>query len=128
MPSPDRGVRVEAIREAARLATEATSLRAVARAVGMSPMGLKHFLEGRSPYTATLRRLTIWFIAHGAEGGAPEELILAALGMLLEGLPASGRGRGRQALLDVVERMHRQAGTQPPAWLPALRAGGEPGD
>lgn len=126
MPSPDRGVRLEAIREAARLATEATSLRAVARAVGMSPMGLKHFLDGRNPYTATLRRLTIWFVAHGAEGGAPEELIRAAMGMLLEGLPESGRPRGRQALLDVVERMHRQAGTQPPAWLAVLRTGSEP--
>lgn len=126
MPSPDRGVRVEAIREAARLATEATSLRATARAIGMSPMGLRHFLDGRRPYTATLRRLTLWFIAHGAEGGAPEELIRAAMGVLLEGLPASGRERGRQALLEVVERMHRQAGTQPPAWLAALRAGDEP--
>ncbi|HYH82354.1 MAG TPA: hypothetical protein VEX86_21360 [Longimicrobium sp.] len=123
MPSPDRGVRVEAIREAARLATEATSLRAVARAVGMSPVGLKHFLDGRRPYTATLRRLTIWFIAHGAEGGASEEHIRAAVGMLLEGLPEAGRERGAQALLEVVERMHRQAGTQPPAWLAILRAG-----
>ncbi|HEX8831800.1 MAG TPA: hypothetical protein VF705_11570, partial [Longimicrobium sp.] len=62
MPPPDTGVRVEAIREAARLATEASSLRAVARAVGMSPMGLRHFLDGRRPYTVTLRKLTMWYV------------------------------------------------------------------
>jgi hypothetical protein len=41
MAPPDLSVRVEAIREAVRLAVAETSLRAVARAVGLSPMGLK---------------------------------------------------------------------------------------
>ncbi|HEX9939435.1 MAG TPA: hypothetical protein VGB15_19995 [Longimicrobium sp.] len=121
MPSPDPGVRLEAIREAARLATEATSLRAVARAVGMSPMGLRHFLDGRRPYTATLRRLTVWYVAHGLQAGAGEPVIRAAMSLMLEGLPAHGREAGEQALLAVVEQMHRRAGTQPPAWLSSLR-------
>jgi hypothetical protein len=121
MPSPDPGVRLDAIREAARLATEATSLRAVSRAVGMSPMGLRHFLDGRRPYTATLRRLTVWYVAHGLQAGAGEPVIRAAMSLMLEGLPAHGREAGEQALLAVVEQMHRRAGTQPPAWLSSLR-------
>jgi hypothetical protein len=121
MPSPDAGVRLEAIREAARLATEATSLRAVARAVGMSPMGIRHFLDGRRPYTATLRKLTVWYVAHGTQAGAGEPVIRAAMSLMLEGLPADGREPGEQALLAVVEQMHRRAGTQPPAWLSSLR-------
>lgn len=121
MPSPDGGVRVEAIREAARHATQATSLRAVARQVGMSPMGLKHFLEGRRPYKATLRKLTVWFIAHGLQRGVGPDVIRAAISLMLEGLPADGHEPGEQALLAVVAQMHRRAGTQPPAWLPELR-------
>jgi hypothetical protein len=121
MPLPDAGVRLEAIREAARLATEATSLRAVARAVGMSPMGLRHFLDGRRPYKATLRRLTLWYVAHGLQAGAGEPVIRAAMSLMLEGLPSAGREAGEQALLAVVEQMHRRAGTQPPAWLSSLR-------
>ncbi|HEU4558075.1 MAG TPA: hypothetical protein VFS20_09505 [Longimicrobium sp.] len=121
MPSPDGGVRIEAIREAARLATQATSLRAVARQVGLSPMGLRHFLDGRRPYTATLRKLMVWFISHGSQRGAGEDAIRAAMSLMLEGLPADGRESAAQALLETVEQMHRRAGTRPPAWLPALR-------
>lgn len=127
MPSSDGGVRLEAIREAARLATEATSLRAVARQVGLSPMGLRHFLDGRRPYTATLRRLTVWFIAHGVQRGAGKDVIRAAMSLMLEGLPAEGRESGADALLDVVENLHRRAGTQPPSWLAALRGEADDG-
>jgi hypothetical protein len=121
MPPPDLSVRVEAIREAARLAVAETSLRAVARAVGLSPMGLSNFLGGRRPYTATLRKLTIWFAADGARRGASENVIRASLSMLLEGLPEKGRERGAAAVLSLVERLHRESRTQPPAWLGTLR-------
>jgi hypothetical protein len=125
MPLPDAAVRVEAIREAARLAVAETSLRAVARAVGLSPMGLSNFLDGRRPYTATLRKLTIWYVAEGARKGAHEDVIRAALYVLLEGLPAKGRERGVAAVLGVVERMHRESRTQAPAWLARLRGDGD---
>lgn len=127
MAPPDLSVRVEAIREAVRLAVAETSLRAVARAVGLSPMGLSNFLDGRRPYTATLRKLTAWFIAEGARPGAREDVIRASLSMLLEGLPEKARDRGVAALLAVVERMHREARTQPPAWLASLLGQQEPG-
>jgi hypothetical protein len=121
MPLPERGARLEAIREAARLATEAGSLRRVARQIGLSPMGLRHFLDGRRPYQATLRKLTIWYVAHGEQHGAGETVIRAAMSLMLEGLPEDGREPGEQALLAVVEQMHRRAGTQPPSWVITLR-------
>ncbi|HSU17288.1 hypothetical protein [Longimicrobium sp.] len=94
MPQPDRRTPVEAIRQAARLATEATSLRAVARAVGMSPMGLKHFLDGRRPYSATLRKLNVWFVAHALEQqGFSEDAARAALTLLVDGTPRRGATR-----------------------------------
>jgi hypothetical protein len=123
MPSPESTVRVEAIREAVRLAVAETSLRAVARQVGLSPMGLHNFLAGRNPYTATLRKLTLWYAEHGTRHGAPEHTVHAALEVLLEGLPEKGRERGKAALLGVIERMHREARTRPPTWLTALQSG-----
>ncbi|HEX8906467.1 MAG TPA: hypothetical protein VF771_16575 [Longimicrobiaceae bacterium] len=122
MPSPDRRTPVDAIRQAARLAVEATSLRAVARAVGMSPMGLKHFLDGRRPYSATLRKLNVWFVAHSAaEMGFGEDAARAALTLLLDGIPEPGRDPAAALLLDDLWRTHREHGSRPPAWLTALR-------
>jgi hypothetical protein len=123
MPAPDRGKTVEAIREAVRLAIEATSLRAVARAVDMSPMGLKHFAAGTQPYSATLRKLTAWYAVHQAEaGGFSVDSVRAALVLLTEGIPESGRGRATAELLDDVKKLHAEFGTRPPAWLAPLRA------
>jgi len=123
MAAPDPGVRLEAIREAARLATAAKSLRGTAREIGLSPMGLRHFLNGRRPYQATMRKLTIWYVRHGSQRGADTEVIRAAMSLVLEGLPAEGHEPGEQALLAVVEQMHRRAGTRPPTWLDDLREG-----
>ena len=123
MAAPDPGVRLEAIREAARLATEAKSLRGTAREIGLSPMGLRHFLNGRRPYQATMRKLTIWYVRHGSRHGADDDVIRAAMSLMLEGLAAESRDPGEQALLAVVEQMHRRAGSQPPAWLDRLRNG-----
>jgi hypothetical protein len=126
LPQPDRRTPVDAIRQAARLATEATSLRAVARAVGMSPMGLKHFLEGRRPYSATLRKLNVWFVQHSVQQtGFTEDAARAALTILLDGIPDAGRGRAAAMVLDDLWRTHREFGSRPPAWLTALR---EPSD
>lgn len=47
-------------RESARF-----SLRRVAREVGMSPNGLRHFLEGAAPRSATRVKLECWLAAQG---------------------------------------------------------------
>jgi len=121
--APDRRPLVEAIRAAVRIAIEATSLRAVARAVDMSPMGLKHFAAGTQPYSATLRKLTAWYAVYQSEaGGFSVDSVRSALVLLTDGLPESGRGRATAVLLDDIHKLHAQFGTRPPAWLAALRA------
>src|SRR4051794_19038170 len=109
---PSRRLPVDAIRDAARLAVEATSLRSVARAVGMSPMGLRHFLDGRRPYTATARKLGVWYVGWQSQqpGSLPADAARAALVLLLDGVPETGRGRGAAILLDAVERVHEEMG------------------
>lgn len=122
MTSPETRVPVDAIRRAAALAVEATSLRAVARQVGMSPVGLRHFLNGRAPYSATLRKLTQWFVLHGA--ARPEFADAAArasVQILLEAVPEAARDAAARELLSHLDAMHRQRRIAPPRWLRALR-------
>lgn len=126
MPAPDRRPLVEAIRAAVRLAIEATSLRAVARAVDMSPMGLKHFAAGTQPYSATLRKLTAWYAVHQAEaGGFSADSVRGALVLLTDGIPEPRRARATAVILDGIAKLHAELGTRPPAWLAILRAEAE---
>ncbi|MFL5538470.1 MAG: hypothetical protein ACJ8J0_05730, partial [Longimicrobiaceae bacterium] len=34
----------------------------VSRDIGMSPMGLRNFLEGASPYSNTLKKIAHWYL------------------------------------------------------------------
>jgi hypothetical protein len=111
----------DAIREAARLAVEASSLRAVARAIHMSPMGLKHFLAGTRPYSATLRKLTAWYVVYQAEaGGFSIETVRSSLVVLTEGIPQESRARAVTTVLGDLRRLHDELGTRPPGWLTTL--------
>ena len=124
MHPPERRIPVEGIREAARLAVEAGSLRSVARQVGMSPMGLRHFIDGRAPYASTLRKLNTWYVQH-ADGrrDLSEAAARAALSVLLDAIPEPSRDQAAAALLDTLEQVHREYGARPPAWLARLRDG-----
>ena len=46
---------LERLRETVALRVQATSLRTVARQVGMSPTGLEKFLAGETPYSRQVR-------------------------------------------------------------------------
>ncbi len=121
LPDPRR-VPIEAIREAARRAVSEQSLRAVARAIPMSPMGLQHFINGTSPYRSTLRKLTAWYVNRGASRGEfSEDTVLAALAILLDGLPDEQQPTARAELLDRIAVLYEGAGTEVPAWLKRLR-------
>ena len=123
MPPPSPHVPVEAIREAARRAVAEASLRAVARSIPMSPMGLQHFVNGTRPYRSTLRKLTAWYVNRGASRGEfSEQTARAALAILLDGIPDEQQGVVRAALVEQLAEHYRQAKTDPPAWLDRLRA------
>src|SRR4051812_38775065 len=64
------GAPVEHLRASASVRVGRSSLRSVAREIGMSPSGLKKFLRGASPSSPTLRRLQRWYVQHAtADGG-----------------------------------------------------------
>jgi hypothetical protein len=124
MPPPSPHVPIEAIREAARRAVAEASLRAVARSIPMSPMGLQHFVNGTRPYRSTLRKLTAWYVNRGASRGEfSEETAQAALAILLDGIPEGQQDAARAALLERLATLHSAAHTELPRWLARLRDG-----
>ena len=124
MPAPDPRVPLEAIRKEAELARDATSLRAVAREVGITPMALRAFLlnEG-TPQARTARKLNEWYVRRMAtrppEG---EDEARAALTILAAYYPQAQRLRVLNRVLDSMEREFRDSGMEIPAWLPTLRS------
>ena len=121
MPPPNPHVPIEAIREAARRAVAETSLRAVARSIPMSPMGLQHFVNGTRPYRSTLRKLNAWYVNRGASRGEfSEETARAALAILLDGIPEGQQDDARAALLERLASLHADARTELPLWLARL--------
>jgi hypothetical protein len=124
MPAPDLRVPLEAIRREAELARDAASLRAVAREVGITPMGLRGFLlnEGK-PQARTVRKLNSWYARRMAtrppEG---EDEARAALTILAGYYPHAQRFRVLTRFLDSMEREFRESGMAPPSWIEKLRA------
>ncbi len=124
MPAPELRAPLEAIRREAGLARDATSLRAVAREVGITPMGLRAFLmNAGTPQARTVRKLNLWYVRRMAtrppEG---EDEARAALTILAGFYPQAERFRVLNGFLDSMEREFRDSGMQPPAWLAKLRA------
>jgi prevent-host-death family protein len=63
---------LQRLRETIASRVEASSLRTVARQVGMSPMGLKKFILGQEPYSRTQQRLLAWWLRE-VTGTVPAE-------------------------------------------------------
>ena len=72
MAATDRRVSVAELRSAVAQGVSSTSLREVARQVGMSPTGLRNFLDGSEPYSTTRQKLERWFVR--GEGGEVGEV------------------------------------------------------
>lgn len=122
-PDP-RSATIRHLRETAAARVENTSLRSVAREIGMSPTGLKKFLLGTAPYSPTVRRLRSWYVQYGAvQGGhVGRHDASAALSVLMHDLPPEPRQSTVGCLLECVGRGYDQAGRARPAWLAELGA------
>lgn len=99
-----------------------TSLRTAARAIGMSPTGLKKFLTGSRPYTPTERRLRNWYLRFAAEKS--EEVGMgeaqAALTLLMSGLSPDLRRETASCVLGCIARAYDGSGKPRPEWIAEL--------
>ena len=119
MASPKDGASVETLREAARLYVDATSLRHAARDIGMSPTGLRGFIDGADPYVKTTRKLTEWYVREIQNRNAElsSESASAALSLLVKHHPPSQRDATINEILEVIDRRCRDTSTARPLWL-----------
>lgn len=109
---------IERVRHAVRRAVAETSLRKVARAVGLTAPGLTHFLDGGEPYKPTLRKLVEWYVRDAAERrGINDETASAALSLLLDGLPDPEATATRERLIAELREGFKRSGAPPPEWL-----------
>jgi hypothetical protein len=123
-----RSATIKHLRETAAERVENTSLRRVAREIGMSPTGLKKFLGGTAPYSPTLRRLRNWYVQYAArlDHVVDREVASAALTVLVHDLPQDSRGHTATCLLDCVGQSFTQSGRSQPGWVTELRNQFEP--
>ncbi|HEU0078109.1 MAG TPA: hypothetical protein VFQ76_10700 [Longimicrobiaceae bacterium] len=114
---PEPGESLEALRAAAQRVTSATSLRHVAGLVGMSPEGLRRFLEGSTPAPQTRRKLVrLSRMEAVEEDGMADAPARAALSYAVAHLPAAERYAAVEELRAVVARRSRAAGVPVPGW------------
>jgi hypothetical protein len=119
-----RDATVQHLRDMAAARVENTSLRGVAREIGMSPTGLKKFLQGTAPYSPTLRRLRKWYLQHAAlpTGEVSYHDASAALVVLTHDLQPEPRREASDCVLECLERGYEVSGRSRPRWVAELRA------
>lgn len=102
---------------------ERTSLRSAAREIGMSPTGLKKFLDGNMPYTKTIHRLRRWYLHHAADArqDISEEDAFAALRVLVHDLPAAAQAETIAGMLRCMEESYGRSHRDVPAWVAEMR-------
>jgi hypothetical protein len=114
---------IKKMRQAVIDQVENTSLRNVARQLGMSPAGLRKFMDGGAPYTPTLRRLRKWYPRYAGGGGNVQaQEAAAALTLLLHEVAPGPRREIAAEILDSLAGAYEQSGKPRPAWIDELRA------
>lgn len=108
------------LREVVRELVAESSLRKVAREIGISPPGLRGFLKGTSPMTTTLEKLRAWHFKGAGVDAMPVETVRSALHVLVGGLPQPERSAVAREILGMIGEAHREEGNARPAWLVQL--------
>lgn len=119
---PDQGL-IPRLRAAVQERVERTSLRGAAREIGMSPTGLKKFLDGNMPYTKTIHRLRNWYLRHAGDrrDDIGEEDAYAAFRVLVHDLPPGVQSQVIEAMLGCMEEGYQRTHRPSPAWIGELR-------
>jgi hypothetical protein len=119
-----RDATVRHLRDAAAARVESTSLRSVAREIGMSPTGLKKFLMGTAPYSPTVRRLRRWYLQYAALPAAQVSYQDAsnALVVLVHDLSPEPRREVADCVLECLARGYDASERSRPDWVGELRA------
>ncbi len=115
-----------AVLRQALLAEAATQpLRHLSRQVGVSPAGLRRFVDGAHPYSATRRKLERWYVLHGPgrlAAGLTAGSALTILRVLVDGVAPARQPETVQALVKSLCDAYATAHLAEPDWLREVRA------
>lgn len=109
MAAGEPGVSLLRLRAALRARVERTSLRAVARDVGITHRGLSKILGGTRPQLQTRRKLDVWYTETFSRDEDPLE-VSEALEVLLCGLPGEKRAVAYERTLAFLRGLYRELG------------------
>jgi hypothetical protein len=126
MPPRERLARVNVGVLRATVATRAatTSITAVAREVGLTTRGLKLFLDGAEPYSATRQKLERWFVREAAErkDATDADTAVAALSVLAHDLPPAEHDQAIREAARWWGATFDKLGIPRPKWITILAA------
>lgn len=106
---------VEVVRAYAQDRAARTTLREVAKEVGIGLSTLHNFVRGSSPHPRIRTKLAAWYAQQvPADTGAAAAR--NAVGVLLAGYPAEHYPAAVRALLDGVAELYLAVGAEPPLW------------
>jgi predicted transcriptional regulator len=113
---------IPTIRAAATAMVERTSLREIARQIGMSPSGLDKFLNGTEPHRKIRRRLETWYTrvsaqVVGRQNVLSPESAAAAVRVLAVLYAPARRGAFVEALVEQMDDVL----PEDPAWREDFR-------
>jgi hypothetical protein len=116
---------VDHLRESVAIRVHATSLRAVARQVGMSPSGLEKFMAGGVPYSGTRRKLVEWWYRQAPHPHLQlsADEVAVALGTLVSDLPPDRRERTLRELVGTLRELYAGQDAPAPPWLAEMPDG-----
>lgn len=122
MHSRSEAVPTNRLREAVALRSEATSVRQVAREIGLSPAGLQKFIDGAAPRSRTRRLLELWFARQVIQrkGELSHEDASAIIGALVDGIPAARRDEVLRRIVHELVSGFKASRRPVPPWLDAL--------
>jgi hypothetical protein len=129
LPYPD--VDITAVRKYANARANASSMREVARAVGMRHTSLEKFLNGSEPYAKNRALLCEWYlrehrihpvpVATGDHVPVPVEDPETHVDALLSELRGEARVEARLRITTALSQAYRRMGVREPDWLYARR-------
>lgn len=119
MPTRRRPPGVALLRDVVRQTVQASTLRSVAREIGVSAPGLGLFIDGAVPREKTLDKYRAWYLqtSTARAGSVSSETVHLALAVLLQSLPSDAQERTRSQLLRILLRAHEHSRIAPPEWL-----------
>jgi hypothetical protein len=112
------------LREALEAKVSATSLRDVARDLGMPPTSVSNFMLGREPHGKNLRRFREWYVRELAASdlsATPPAAAEAALDLLVQHVRAPSRAGAKRRLLLRLTALTEQLGIPPEKWPEWMR-------